>query len=117
MNDPLFHALNAIREDLKFVSRLVHLQHAEIAALRAYTIEHIAELGGTAKKQEFDDMSKRTREAYNKFVEHLEETHPALAAHIDMREQLDASLQDAWYFPSQTPPPSKDVPPDAGPRE
>ena len=98
---------------MKFVSRLVHLQHAEIAALRAYTIEHIAALGGTDRKREFEEMSKRTREAYDKFVEHLEVTHPALAAHIDMREQLDASEQDAWYFPSQTPPPSKDEPPDS----
>jgi hypothetical protein len=113
MNKNPLEMINLLSNELRFLRQLVHLQRAEIQALREYTISRITELGRLDRAIEFQEMSQLTRETYDRNIERLEVSHPALAADIDMRDKLNKEQQDMWYFPSEYPP-KKDAPPDGG---
>jgi hypothetical protein len=100
----LLESIKLMDGELRFLRQLVHLQHAEIQAVREYVIDI-----GPAQKDRgvaFQELSRLTREIYDKNIERLEAKHPALAASIDMRDRLDHDQQDAWYFPTENPPPN-----------
>jgi len=102
----LFDSLQLFSGELSFLRQLVHLQHAEIQTLREYTIGLMSELHQTDRSAVFQEVSRRTRETYDKNIERLEATYPAMAASIDMRDRLDRDQADWWYFPSENLPPT-----------
>jgi len=111
MTENIPRGLDAIQSDIAFLYKLSFLQRAEIDALREFLITEVADLKTVQRDIVFQRMSLLVRSAYDRHIENLEKSDPALAARIDLRSGLDSRLQDLWYFPSTNP--TKDEPPDA----
>ncbi len=98
----LFEMLKLLEGEVRHLRRLVHLQHAEIRALRIYAVAKIADLlkreGVSDRKREFSEIERIVREIYDKHISKLESELPAIASDIDLRGDLTPEQQELWYL-------------------
>lgn len=96
----LFEMIKLLEGQVKHLTQLVHLQHAEIRALRIYAVANIADLlrkaGG--RKEQFDLVAKIVRELYDEHIATISKEFPAIGDAIDIRGQLPEPERDLWYL-------------------
>jgi len=96
----LFEMLKLLEGQMKHLTQLVHLQHAEIRALRIYAVANIADMMKTVggRDAQFDLVAKIVREIYDEHISKLADKFPAIANDIDIRESLPQRERDLWYL-------------------
>jgi hypothetical protein len=96
----LFEMIKLLEGQVKHLTQLVHLQHAEIRALRIYAVANIADMLAKAggRKEQFDLVAKIVREIYDEHISTLEAKFPAIASAVDLRGELPQPERDLWYL-------------------
>src|SRR5690242_18551179 len=111
--DQILKLMTALGDEVRHLRQLIHLQRAEIEALRIYVLAGIADMKREERKTVFDAVAKITRAIYDENILKIEKDFPALAADIDVRSQLSEREQELWYLASEHFP-KKDEPPNGG---
>ena len=106
----LFEMITLLVGEVRHLRRLLHLQHAEIQALRIYAVAKIADSlkrqGVSDREKEFAALEKIVREIYDEHISSLEEKFPAIATDIDLRAELPPDQQALWYLLEKYYPPN-----------
>ena len=107
----LLEIIKIMGGQISHLEKQVHLQMAQIQALRIYSVARISDLHQVNRQSEFDKVSKMTRELYDKHISTLEAISPRLAADVDLRESMSPQDQEAWYLLEKYYPKQGDQPP------
>jgi hypothetical protein len=98
----LLEMIKLMSGEIRHLRQIVHLQHAEVRALRIYAAAKIADLQKrdrkADRKAEFEAVEKLMRELYDEHISKLETKFPAIASDIDIRGSMPQQERDLWYL-------------------
>lgn len=100
-SDEIIKKIKALEEEIRFLWRHVHLQHAHITALRIVAIAKLADSEGVKREEAFTHFEKVIRTVYDEHIGKIENKFPAIAADVDVRSGLSAQEQELWYLASE----------------